>query len=109
MTIPNGLDIRAIGQRLKLAREALGYGQKEFAAGAEIAGNAYNQYEQARTRPSIDNANALCDVYRLTLDYIYRGDVDSLPPRLARSISDLATARAEQKSHSDSRMTVDSQ
>ncbi len=83
-----------IARRLELARRAHGLSQTEFAAGAGIKQNAYNQYEQGRKRPNVDNAMALCDAYGLTLDWIYRGDPSSLPYKLANAIRDLEAMRA---------------
>jgi transcriptional regulator with XRE-family HTH domain len=76
----------AIGQRLRATRETLGLSQKEFAKRARIADNTYNQYERGVSQPKIENAHALCDVYGLTLDWIYNGDPSGLPLRLAKQL-----------------------
>ena len=88
-----GRSMEAIGARLRITREALGEAQIAFAERAGIKGNAYNQYEQGKTRPSVDNAHHLCDTYKLTLDWIYRGDIDSLRPGLHQAIISLIKAR----------------
>jgi len=44
----------AVGQRLKLMRQALGMKQREFARMLEIAPNSYSQLENGRNHPSID-------------------------------------------------------
>ncbi len=57
--------------------------QVEFAERAGISQNAYNQYEHAKRRLSLEAAYALCDTYDLTLDWIYRGRTEGLPHQLA--------------------------
>lgn len=78
-----------VGARLVRTRTALGLSQSEFAAGANLAVNTYNQYESGKNRPSIDNAILLCEVYGLTLDWIYRGDPSGLKYSLAVALRDL--------------------
>ena len=60
-----------IAERLIAARRAIGLEQTDFARGARIAQNTYNQYETGKRRPSLDNAIRLCKAYNLTLDWIY--------------------------------------
>ena len=78
-----------IGERLRLTREAMRLSQTDFAAGARINLRAYNQYEQGKKRPSIETADALCDAYNLTLDWIFRGDNANIPHALAEGIKAL--------------------
>ena len=89
----DGRSAPAVGARLLLTRQALGLGQKEFAAGAKLAANTYKQYESGTNVPSLDKANALCDAYDLTLDWIYRGDPSGLRYQLAEAIKALRAAR----------------
>jgi transcriptional regulator with XRE-family HTH domain len=85
-----------IGQRLLHTRQALGIGQTAFAERAKISSTAYNQYENGKKRPSIENAVALCEAFDLTLDWIYRGDPSNLRYELANSIKALREARGHQ-------------
>lgn len=85
--------VSAIGERLRLTRQVAGLNQNEFCGRANIAANTYNQYEQGKRRPSLDHANALCDAYKLTLDWIYRGDPSNLPYAMADAIKALRQAR----------------
>ncbi len=78
--------VPAIAHRLIATREALGLNQTEFCSNAGIAENTYNQYERAKGRPSLDMALKLCAAYRITLDWIYRGDAAGLPYSMARTI-----------------------
>jgi transcriptional regulator with XRE-family HTH domain len=78
--------VDAIAARLIASRKAIGLKQAEYAERAGIPNNTYNQYEQAKGRPSLDFAYKLCDVYGLTLDWIYNGDESGLPYRIAKNI-----------------------
>ncbi len=80
---------REVGQRLRLTREALRLGQAEFAARAGMAANTYNQFEHGVRLISPPKAAVLCDVYSLTLDWLYRGDPGNLPYKLAAAIKAL--------------------
>ena len=76
----------SIGERLELTRSVFGLAQGEFADRAGLAANTYNQFERGKKRPQIESANALCDAYGLTLDWIYRGDPSGLRYELAAQI-----------------------
>jgi transcriptional regulator with XRE-family HTH domain len=83
--------VEAIAKRLRATREALGIKQAEFAERANIPNNTYNQYEQAKGRPSLDFAFKLRDTYGLTLDWIYDGDPSGLPHRIAKNLLESAS------------------
>lgn len=82
-----------IAQRLALVREVAGMNQVAFAQRAGIASNAWNNYERARKRISIDAAIALVATYQLTLDYIFLGDASNLPYKLATALEAVREAR----------------
>jgi transcriptional regulator with XRE-family HTH domain len=86
-------DARSVGQRLRITREALGKTQAAFCGAAGISASAYNQFEKGSTRPSIDNAIAICDAHGLSLDWIYRGDMAMLRHGVAEAIRALKKAR----------------
>jgi transcriptional regulator with XRE-family HTH domain len=88
-------DFIQIGERLRLTRQALGMTQAAFAKHVGIARNTFNQYETGVNQLSIENAHALCDAYKLTFDWLYRGDVGQLPHTLATAIEALRKARGE--------------
>ena len=83
-----------VGRRLNLIRRALGLNQLEFGAAAGLSQPHYHQFESGKRRLTIEAALALCHVYALTLDYLYRGDPSGLPYKLATDINHL-------RSHSD--------
>ena len=78
-------DWPTISERLVATRKAIGLRQSEFADRAGIGRNTYNQWEKGK-RPQLDYALILCDVYGLTLDWIYRGDPQGLPHGLAQRL-----------------------
>lgn len=78
-----------VGRRLSLVRRALDLNQQEFGARAGLSQPQYNQFETGKRRLSLDAALALCHVYSLTLDYLYRGDPSGLPYRLATRINEI--------------------
>jgi len=82
-----------IAYRLTLTREALGYDQGAFAQRAGLAANTYNQYEMGRNTPNLSAAHKLCDTYKLSLDWIFRGDPSSLRRETAAAIDALRQAR----------------
>jgi transcriptional regulator with XRE-family HTH domain len=89
----NDRSFKAIGERLRITRDAMGLTQTAFRRAAELSPSTYNQFEKGGTRPSIDSALALCDAHGLSLDWIYRGDMRSLRHELAQAIKTLRKAR----------------
>lgn len=67
-----------VGARLRGLRESLGYSQKEMADRHGIQRTQWNNWELGVRRISLDQAQRLCAVYGLTLDFIYLGRVDAL-------------------------------
>jgi len=78
--------IEAIARRLERTRMALDLSQSEFAEGAGLARNTYNQWEKGKGRPQLDGAIALCNAYQLTLDWIYFGETAGLPYQVAAKL-----------------------
>jgi transcriptional regulator with XRE-family HTH domain len=72
----------AIAERLTLTRLAISLTQAEFARRAGIGYTTYNNYElEVRVIP-YSSAAKLCEAYRITMDWIYRGDIQHLKPML---------------------------
>lgn len=78
---------RPIGERLERLREAHGLNQKEWAAKHRFNYTQYNNWEKGAMRITIQNAERLCDLYGLTLDWIYRGRVDGLSEYARKMVS----------------------
>lgn len=69
-----------IGARLKALREgdAPKLSQKAWAEKNGFNPTQYNNWEKGSRRIPVDNAEKLCDLYGLTLDFVYRGRRDGL-------------------------------
>ncbi len=86
----------AIGQRLRMAFQVwrtLAPGkptQKEFFRRAGIAPNTGSNWLTGKERPRVDEAIRLCEVYNLTLDFIYRGDPSGLRYDMRDAVARLA-------------------
>ena len=65
-TLPPVRRTSAIGERLRLAREALVVSQAKFALRAGVSPIAYNQYELGKTQPAIDKVIKIRDARCLT-------------------------------------------
>lgn len=85
-TLPNPRSVPAIAERLRLTREALDLSQSDLCRRTGVAANTYNQWENAKGRPGLDQAMMLCDGLGVTLDWIYFGDPGCLPYAIASKI-----------------------
>jgi transcriptional regulator with XRE-family HTH domain len=81
-----------VAYRLRLTRKVLGGNQRDFAAKAGIGNSTYNQYETATTYPSWEEAMRLCDTYKLTLDWIFRGNASGLRREIENALEALHQA-----------------
>lgn len=76
---------KAIGQRLKSARLALGYREKKvYAERAGLTAQTYGPWELGEREITREGAKALRRTYGLSLDFIYFGNTDALPHKLAK-------------------------
>lgn len=85
--------MRASGNRLRLVRDVLGMDQGEFAKRAGLTSNQYNMIELGDRLPSIEAAIELCDTYRISLDWIFRGEPGDMSVKLYDGIRALMDAR----------------
>jgi transcriptional regulator with XRE-family HTH domain len=79
-------DIKAVAERIKLTREALGLKQAAFARLVGIEPQALNNYESGLRRISVDQAIKICAATGVSLDWIYRGLASGLPVNLATAL-----------------------
>lgn len=69
----------AIGERLRALRLAFGpTKQVDWCAKHNFTPSQWNNWERGTKRISVDSAERLCEIYGLTLDWIYRGRRDGL-------------------------------
>lgn len=74
--------IKSLGERLKITREALGLSAAELCRIIDCKPNRWSQYEAGERRITLEVANALCDEFGLSLDWIYRENPAQLPHAL---------------------------
>ncbi|MBF0341947.1 MAG: helix-turn-helix transcriptional regulator [Magnetococcales bacterium] len=65
--------LKAIGQRLKSAREALGLTQKQVCALLDVRPATWNHWETGRRLPDPMVMAELSDSHQLSLDWVYSG------------------------------------
>lgn len=82
-----------VAYRLRLTRNVIGGTQRDFAAKAGIGSSTYNQYETATTYPSLDEAHRLCDTYKITFDWIFRGNASTLRREMEYALEALHQAK----------------
>lgn len=79
---------RQVGRRIKKLRGLLELDQTPFAQQAGISQPRLSHYETGLRILSLKVALALCDTYRVSLDWLYRGDVSGLPHWMAIKLND---------------------
>ncbi len=85
-----------VGKRLILTRLALGFeNQKDFYAATGLGASAYSMWETGDNFPRVEHMMRLCQEFKLTLDWLYRGDISSLPHALAVRIRNEASKKPE--------------
>ncbi len=76
-----------IADRLVEARTILGMSQVQFARKANLSARRLNNWETGRYRISLNGALRLREIYGLPLDFIYCGNVDMLPNKIAEALA----------------------
>lgn len=83
---------RTIARRLKSTREAIDVTAAELCRAIDCRPNRWSQYEGGERPITLPVAIRLCEVYGLTLDWVYRGDPEGLPARLHAKLAKTAAA-----------------
>lgn len=86
--------LKDIAKRLEQTREALGVTAADLCRETGIKPNAWSQFTspEKKRRITLVEAYKLKDRYGVTLEWIYDGDVTTLPDRLARRLRRPAAA-----------------
>lgn len=71
--------LQAVGKRLDDTRRVLQLDHIQMARAAKVSPQAWSNYVRGERPLDIEKAINLCDHYKLTLDWIYRGDPSGLP------------------------------
>lgn len=79
----------AVGERIRLTRLALRLTQAEFGQRFGVPQNAVSQYERGVKMPSYEALNEMCDAFRITSDWVLRGDNSNNPSKLSKAIEAL--------------------
>lgn len=78
---------RDIGERLEKLRVTYSDDtQREWAQRLGFSVTQYNNWEKGVRRIPVDSAERLCDLYGLTLDFIYRGRRDGLSENIRKAV-----------------------
>jgi len=77
---------KAVGKRLALLREIHNLDQDEIAESIGVTQGTYSNWETGSRPLGIQSAHAICDEYDVTLDWLYRGRMGSLPLPLENAI-----------------------
>jgi repressor LexA len=78
----NPMDYKAIGNRLRSAREKAGLTQAEVAEKLKISTGAYGHYETGRSEPNLESLNLLADLFKTTVDTLLGREQPSLVKEL---------------------------
>ena len=85
---------KSMGIRIAATRLALGLARpvkmrKAIGRpGRPVGANTYSQWEAGTRRPNLEDMMRLCDRFGVTLDWIYRGNMATLPQTLIAKIND---------------------
>lgn len=74
--------LKSLALRLKTTREALDLSAADLCRQIDCKPNRWSQYEGGERKITLEVANALCDEFGLSLDWIYRGNPAQLPHAL---------------------------
>ena len=74
---------RLIGLRIRHLRKALGLTQTQIADLLWVEQTAWSNWEVGIRLPDVYAMSRWCDLHGVTLDYIYRGEIRTLPYELA--------------------------
>lgn len=88
----------AVAARLRRVREILGFGQKTFAAKADMLPQTYGPFETGRRDLTLDAAKKIRRAHDVPLEFMYFGKIGDLPQRIAAQLNGSPSTRSAQKS-----------
>lgn len=68
-----------VGQRLTAIRKALGLNAAELCREVGLKPNTWSQWEKGKRIPDLHYMMRLVEIYPVTLDYVYLGQMEGLP------------------------------
>jgi transcriptional regulator with XRE-family HTH domain len=81
--------IREAGERLRLAREALGLQAKDVCDAINVRPNTYSQWENGTNLADVTAMVRFRDRWGIPLDWIYADDMAMVPNHVAQKIKEL--------------------
>lgn len=82
-----------VGRRLQAAREALGLNRAGMADALDVDRSVFTKIETGQRLLPPDAAIRACDLYGLTLEYLYRDRIETLPEGLRAAVLERLAAR----------------
>lgn len=83
---------KEVGQRLILARDAIGFTQVRLATALKISAQRLSNYERGDRPFDLELAMEISRRFGITMDYIYRGDPRGLPLEIFQRIDPMSVA-----------------
>lgn len=88
-----------IAVRLRAVEIYTGLSQKEFSEAADVQQKSMSQWQSGEFRISIQGALKLRERYGISLDFIYCGNIDALPTKMANVLSSMLRDSNSSKSN----------
>lgn len=79
-------DMDAFSERIKALRRMRNWQQKEAYEACGVEKTTWNNYEQGTSRPLPEVGAKICDVFGVTLDYLYAGVTAGLSPEVLKAL-----------------------
>ncbi len=89
------INSKDIGDRLRWHRDLLGLTQEDYAELIQTERPIYGHWETGRNRLSINGGLRIRAKHGLTLDFLYTGDVNSLPLVLRHALRGIPQRKHE--------------
>ena len=86
---------REVGNRLRLAREALGFGLREMGRKYDDDPSKISHWEKGQHFPDLNYVRWLWENHAITADWIYLGRIAGLPHGVAVSLQEVERAFAK--------------
>lgn len=83
-----------VGQRIQIAREAMGKTQTELAVAIGVKPSGIGNWEKGRQRPSIPFAEKICRELDIELNWLLLGSWDHLPGWKRRQLTEADTGKS---------------
>lgn len=71
-------DVEAIAARIVLLRKKRKWSPATAYKACDISKTTWNNYEQGVSRPRLDHGASICEVFGVTLDWLYTGNTAGL-------------------------------